>query len=841
MPEQDADTSATLPRHPRKNPGWLDAPRSFAWHVGTLALGLVLPALILIGLLLWQFTISERSRIESDARSMARTLAMLVGQRITDTTTTLQALATSPSLREGDIGRFYDQVEQLRRQQNQHFSLRNRDGITLLTTRLPFGQQLGRNPPEIIAADAEALARRAPVVSAIFTGPVTRTFNLQIVAPVLSPEGAGLVVGASMDLDLYRQVLERFDLPAEWAATIVDAAGKFIARRPLPAPDIIARPTSEVFRRNATGASGMYYGATSLGVVSLVAFDSVPEAGWRVAVSVPSAIINRSLLNSLLLFGVAGSMLGGLGFWLALVMRRRMGRSVDGLVAVASSIGRDRLMAELPGTVSDIDGVIGALRKASQEIMDSERRLRRVLDNLFAFVGLLDLHGTVLEANQAPLAAAGLVRGDVVGKPFWECYWWNYDEGVQERIRIACEGAAEGRIDRFDIDVRVGEGRFITIDFQIAPLRDENDRIVALQPSGVDITERVKAQEWLALSQTRLQLGVEVAGLGLGMIDYRTDSVTLDARAATLFELPAGGPLPRSAVHGRFHPDENPGIMAAMTRLLADAEGNGFLSLEHRLLLPGGGVRWLSARIQIFFEDAGETRKATSGMLALQDITARKEAEAHRVLLVNELNHRVKNTLATVHSLAAQSFRDADPAIRPQLAAFDERLHALARTHEILTRSHWERADLGEVARYTLSPYRAHKGPDRIIFEGPQVMLSPQQALAISMALHELATNAVKYGALCVPEGHVTLCWTADEMLTIIWREHGGPPVEAPRRKGFGTRLLARALQSEPEGQTEISFRPDGLHYRMSFRITEMWRGEAGAEAEAATDDGAGP
>jgi PAS domain S-box-containing protein len=829
MPEQDADASARLPRSPRTTLGWLDAPRSFAWHVGALALGLILPALVLIGLLLWQFTISERSRIESDARSMARTLAMLVGQRINDTTTTLQALATSPSLREGDIGRFYDQVEQLRQQQNQHFSLRNADGITLLTTRLPFGQQVGRNPPEIIAADAEARARRAPVVSAIFTGPVTRAFNLQIVAPVLSPEGSGLVVGASMDLELYQQVLERFDLPAEWAATIADASGKFIARRPLPAPDIIGRPTSEVFRRNATGAAGMYYGATSSGVVSLVAYDSVPEAGWRVAVSVPSAVINRGLMNSLLLFGVAGSMLGGLGFWLALVMRRRMGRSVDGLVAVASGIGGGRQMAGAPGTVSDIDGVVDVLRKASQEIMDSERRLRRVLDNLFAFVGLLDLHGAVVEANQAPLAAAGLVRADVVGKPFWECYWWSYDAGVQDRIRTACEGAAEGRMDRFDIDVRVGEARFITIDFQIAPLRDENDDIVALQPSGVDITERVKAQEWLALSQARLQLGVEVAGLGLGMIDYRRDCVTLDARSAVLFELPAGEPLPRASVHGRFHPDEAQGIMAAMGRLLADARGNGFLSLEHRLLLPGGKVRWLSARIQIVFEGEGDAREASSGMLALQDITARKEAEAHRVLLVNELNHRVKNTLATVHSIAAQSFRDADPAIRPQLAAFEERLHALARIHEILTRSHWEGADLGEVARYTLSPYRAHQGPDRIIFEGPQVLLSPQQALAISMALHELATNAVKYGALSVPDGRVTLRWMAAEKLTIIWQEHGGPPVKAPRRKGFGTRLLARALQSEPEGQTEISFRPDGLHYSMSFRITEASRGEAHA------------
>jgi two-component sensor histidine kinase len=264
-----------------------------------------------------------------------------------------------------------------------------------------------------------------------------------------------------------------------------------------------------------------------------------------------------------------------------------------------------------------------------------------------------------------------------------------------------------------------------------------------------------------------------------------------------------------------------------MTRLLSDVEGEGFLSLEHRLLLPGGRVRWLSARIQIVFEGEGAARQAASGMLALQDITARKEAEAHRVLLVNELNHRVKNTLATVHSIAAQSFRHADPALRPQLAAFDERLHALARAHEVLTRSHWEGADLGEVARYILSPYRESQGPGRISFEGPETTLSPPQALAISMALHELATNALKYGALSVPEGRVSLCWTVGRLLTITWREHGGPPVAPPGHQGFGTRLLARALQAEPDGQTQIMFNPDGLQFIMTFSQTGTTTGDA--------------
>jgi two-component sensor histidine kinase/PAS domain-containing protein len=427
-----------------------------------------------------------------------------------------------------------------------------------------------------------------------------------------------------------------------------------------------------------------------------------------------------------------------------------------------------------------------------------------------------------------------------VGKPFWECYWWSYDPAIQERIRSACLNAAQGGVERFDIAVRVGDSRFITIDMLVAPLRDENDRIVAIQPTGVDITDRVKAQQWLALSQARLQLGVEVAGLGLGMMDYRQDSITLDGRAALLFELPAGEALSRSAIHARFHPDEAQHIMATVGRLLADVGGEGFLSLDHRILLPDGKVRWLSARKQIAFDAVDGVRQAVSGILAVQDITARKEAEAHRVLLVNELNHRVKNTLATVHSIAAQSFRHADPAARPFLSAFDQRLHALARTHEVLTRSHWEGAELGEVARYILSPFLDGQGSGRISFEGPKTNLTPPQALAVSLALHELVTNAIKYGSLSVPEGHVSLRWTADSLLTITWREHGGPPVSPPAHEGFGTRLLARALQAEPDGRTEITFRPEGLQFIMSFSHTDPRRAAPvagmGANADAEQD-----
>jgi two-component sensor histidine kinase len=190
-----------------------------------------------------------------------------------------------------------------------------------------------------------------------------------------------------------------------------------------------------------------------------------------------------------------------------------------------------------------------------------------------------------------------------------------------------------------------------------------------------------------------------------------------------------------------------------------------------------------------------------------------REAEEQRAhqrqqLMINELNHRVKNTLFTVQSLARQSL--GRPADTPGLSAFNERLMALARAHDLLTRSVWEGADLKEILEETLEPYK-----DRTVLAGPSVDLSPNAALALSMVFHELGTNAVKYGALSTPEGAVTVVWHVDpgapHRLTLHWEERGGPAVSPPSRVGFGSRLIAASLKSDLGGEAGIDYRPTGL------------------------------
>jgi len=209
------------------------------------------------------------------------------------------------------------------------------------------------------------------------------------------------------------------------------------------------------------------------------------------------------------------------------------------------------------------------------------------------------------------------------------------------------------------------------------------------------------------------------------------------------------------------------------------------------------------------FDAAGEVETIAG---TTRDITEIRRAEEHLKLLINELNHRVKNTLATIQSIAAQTFRGN--AAEPQAkAAFEARLMALSDVHTLLTGTNWESANLREIASRALMPFQTGaNGQDRIVLNGHDIQLRPQGALALAMAFHELASNAVKYGALSSSAGLVKLAWRCDDdRLYIEWRETGGPQVEPPRRRGFGSRLIEQGLARELNGSVELHYHPEGV------------------------------
>jgi two-component sensor histidine kinase len=235
-------------------------------------------------------------------------------------------------------------------------------------------------------------------------------------------------------------------------------------------------------------------------------------------------------------------------------------------------------------------------------------------------------------------------------------------------------------------------------------------------------------------------------------------------------------------------------------------------------------VRWYDLHI----EPLRDVSDAIVGLTcAAVDITGRKEGEAHLRLLMRELTHRSKNLLAVIQAMARQTARHAG-SIDGFLEQFGARLQALARSHDLLVQEEWHGVALAELVRSQLAPY-FDRNSGQITMEGPPVMLRPEAAQSLGLALHELAINAVKFGALSTDSGRIAINWTWQPTrdppaVEIVWTEIGGPKVEAPARRGFGTLVVERNLARAIEGEVELTFGDEGVRCRIAIPVAQLSR-----------------
>ncbi|MFZ3580569.1 sensor histidine kinase [Loktanella sp. DJP18] len=329
----------------------------------------------------------------------------------------------------------------------------------------------------------------------------------------------------------------------------------------------------------------------------------------------------------------------------------------------------------------------------------------------------------------------------------------------------------------------------------------------------------VRSIPFVADPDDLLPLGVRVAGLGLGSVDYRTDTITLDDRAAELFDLPAHVALPRQNLHAQIHPEDRPDVEARMQQML-DTDAPDFIDLVHRIRTSDGTPRWVSARKQVAF-DAGPgvaNRRPVRGLVAIMDMTPHKLAERRVQDLMKEMNHRQKNLLTVVQSIARMTARMGSPD--DFLDRFDRRLRALSDNHDLLMSRDGEGVVLGALVRQQLRPFTGERN-GAVQFAGPDLELSFDAIQPIGLALHELATNAAKYGALSVPQGRLGIAWdVTDDVFTLSWTESGGPAVVPPQRRGFGSTVLQSMTRSALEAEVTLDYNPDGLHWSIRCATT---------------------
>ncbi|MBO9546319.1 ATP-binding protein [Caulobacter sp.] len=392
-------------------------------------------------------------------------------------------------------------------------------------------------------------------------------------------------------------------------------------------------------------------------------------------------------------------------------------------------------------------------------------------------------------------------------------------------ILLSARAGEEARVE----GLAAGADDYLVKPFSARELRARVDGAVRLARQRreaarreQDLRTEVAAERGRAAllqSQAQLDFALEAGRLGGWEMDIDSNRIAVSPSFRRLFGLGPEDPFEYyQDIVRRVHPGDRDRRHAAVQQAIATGED---LDVEYRIEGDDGAERWVLARGRATYD--GDRPLRIAGVTL--DITERKAAEARQKLLLAEVDHRAKNTLASVQSIAIQTLRHAESP-ETFADAFLERIHALSRAHELLTASAWEGADLKEVIARTVRIHLPPDEQDRVSLTGPTIRLGPNAAVTVNMAFHELATNAAKYGAFSTATGRVFVDWSLDaerREVTIDWRETGGPTVIPPPRRGFGSRLLQQGLPRELGGTVDLQFPPEGLrcviHLPLSAKV----------------------
>jgi PAS domain S-box-containing protein len=454
---------------------------------------------------------------------------------------------------------------------------------------------------------------------------------------------------------------------------------------------------------------------------------------------------------------------------------------------------------------------------SEQALRESEQRFRDLAEAMPQLVWTADAEGNVDYWNSRIDAYSASHRDG--GDQFrWEGLLHDDDLGA---TRTAWrQAASQAESFQFSHRLKMNDGEYRWHLSRANPVLDSNGSIAKWFGTATDINDLRMAEERLRESEQRQRIAVYAAGLGVFEWNMDSDSTLWgNERMYDIFghTLQDGTVSYADFMNAYLHPDDREAVEEAIREAMRP---NAIFQTSCRIFRKSdSSVRWLDVAGR-FTLGAGSKPTRLIGVIA--DVTERRATEEHRKLLVNELNHRVKNTLSVVQALAQQTFR-ANATEDPRVTVFNGRLSALAHAHNLLSNENWQTADLGDVARRSLLT----RGPDkeRIRLAGPAVILKPKQAVTMAIALHELYTNAVKYGALANAGGKIDLSWTVEfdgtRRLDMTWRESNGPPVEKPTRHGFGSRMITQALKTELGADVDMDFRIDGLICHINAPLAE--------------------
>ncbi|MCJ2011310.1 sensor histidine kinase [Methylobacterium sp. J-076] len=495
-------------------------------------------------------------------------------------------------------------------------------------------------------------------------------------------------------------------------------------------------------------------------------------------------------------------------------------------------------VADLAGDAAALHSGIRVWRRADGVEIDV--RVRRSGETLVVEAVDAD-EAAHSDANRDAMAAAGLgewrwdrARGvitlshraaRILGQPPGRSVTWSVLRPLltepQRVSRLVAEAVENQEPCRFETNLAI-EGRGIVVQVSGQALTDEAGHFVGMVGVVQDITTRIETRSELQAHDHRLRAATAVAKLGIfewHMLDDH--AVWENDRMFEIFgHAPEDGTIGKTEfLSGILHPDDRAAVRKAISAALREDRD---LHISGRIRRKSDGA-WRTIDMAGRFERDAPDRLPRRLIGVVADVTDRRLAEERQTLLIRELHHRVKNTLATVQAIVGSTARTATD-IDSFYEAFVGRIKSLAHTHSVLTEATWQTASLTGLLVNELRPYAevAEAGGEdgRIVLDGPAIDLPSDIAVPVGMAIHELTTNAAKYGALSNRVGRVTVAWDLEPggpagTLRLTWRETGGPRVQPPRRQGFGSRLLHRVLITQVQAEVTTDYAPDGFSLTM--------------------------
>ena len=771
--------------------------RPLSHYLVMLIFSVLMPAVILAGALVVRTTHLDRDRANREALQLARSAASALDREIEGSIESLTALATSPAIQNGDFASFYDQMKSTVRLRNRNALLSNVNGQQIVNTRVAFGTPLPLD--DTTGYLAPVLRTEKPSISDLVVGAVAKKWVVAFSVPVFVDEKLTYVLSMSIDPEHIHGIIAQEKVDPGWVISVNDSQHKIIART-LDHANFVGQTRKG--EADCTEREGVTRGYDSAGQNVISAHSCLNQADWRVTAFVPGQVIDAPLRRLWWMFAASTVAFLVAALPLAILFAKKISGPVQANATAAIKLARGEVLEPLVTPLLEANAVSEALAKASQDLAArttslarNEAMLRSVFEQSAVGFERVGLDGRILDVNERLCRLLGFRRQEYVGRTFRELTEPE-DLRLEEDKLVAL---LSGEIESYVLEKRLisKSGAHVWVRITSSLVHDQQS--VGIYRSSVieDVTESRRSR----IEVAQLAAIVEASADGLVSASLDGSIQTWNPGAEALFGYTAAEIIGRPLAD-LVPPDQMHELRSDLTKV----------SLGETVKREGTRRHKDGHFVQILTTASPMTNsgKVNALSVAMEDISERKQREAQVNLLNRELAHRVKNTLAVTQSLANQTLRNNTTA-EGFRRAFQGRLQALAAATDMLTENDWGVLEFSELVNRLENVFGT--APGKLRKSGPRVNLPSDLSVPLALALHELGTNALKYGAWSVDEGHVELVWGVQKdavtsQLSIRWSEHGGPVVRTLGSKGFGTVLIERTI---PGAVVKQSFDEPGL------------------------------